>query len=82
MARSLVPFSLLSVDPPDSSEVDTPSVLPLCDSRPHLIGGHGDLVWAGGSFDDRPMTDRETGFVPGGAAMAALYEFQQPGLHA
>ena len=20
------------------------------DSRPHLIGGHGDLVWQGGSF--------------------------------
>jgi nitrite reductase (NO-forming) len=52
------------------------------DSRPHLIGGHGDLVWAGGSFNDRPMTDQETWFVPGGAAVAALYEFQQPGLHA
>ena len=52
------------------------------DSRPHLIGGHGDLVWAGGSFNDQPMTDQETWFVPGGAAVAALYEFQQPGLHA
>ncbi len=52
------------------------------DTRPHLIGGHGDLVWAGGSFNDRPMTDQETWFVPGGSAVAALYEFQQPGLHA
>jgi len=52
------------------------------DSRPHLIGGHGDLVWAGGSFDDRPTTNQETWFVPGGAAVAALYEFRQPGLHA
>lgn len=52
------------------------------DSRPHLIGGHGDLVWAGGSFNDRPMTDQETWFVPGGAAVAALYEFVQPGTYA
>lgn len=51
------------------------------DSRPHLIGGHGDLVWQGGSFGDVPMTNQETWFVPGGAAVAALYEFKQPGLY-
>lgn len=51
------------------------------DSRPHLIGGHGDLVWQGGSFSDVPLTSQETWFVPGGAAVAALYEFKQPGLY-
>jgi nitrite reductase (NO-forming) len=52
------------------------------DSRPHLIGGHGDLVWDGGSFSDKPLTNRETWFIPGGAAVAMLYEFKQPGLYA
>lgn len=51
------------------------------DSRPHLIGGHGDLVWEGGSFSDKPVTNRETWFVPGGSAVAALYEFKQPGTY-
>lgn len=51
------------------------------DSRPHLIGGHGDLVWEGGSFNDAPVTDRETWFIPGGSAVAALYEFKQPGTY-
>ena len=51
------------------------------DSRPHLIGGHGDLVWVGGSFADTPITNQETWFVPGGSAVAALYEFKQPGLY-
>ena len=51
------------------------------DSRPHLIGGHGDLVWNGGSFTDVPATNLETWFVAGGSAVAALYQFQQPGLH-
>ena len=51
------------------------------DSRPHLIGGHGDLVWNGGSFTDVPATNLETWFVAGGSAVAALYEFKQPGLH-
>lgn len=51
------------------------------DSRPHLIGGHGDLVWEGGSFSDSPVTNRETWFVPGGSAVAALYEFKQPGTY-
>jgi nitrite reductase (NO-forming) len=51
------------------------------DSRPHLIGGHGDLVWNGGSFNDVPATNLETWFVAGGSAVAALYQFKQPGLH-
>lgn len=51
------------------------------DSRPHLIGGHGDLIWNGGSFNDPPATDLETWFVPGGSAVAALYEFRQPGFY-
>lgn len=51
------------------------------DSRPHLIGGHGDLVWQGGSFNDAPITNQETWWVPGGSAVAAGYEFVQPGLY-
>jgi nitrite reductase (NO-forming) len=51
------------------------------DSRPHLIGGHADLVWQGGSFSSDPLTDLETWFVPGGSAVAALYEFRQPGTY-
>ncbi len=54
---------------------------PNRDSRPHLIGGHGDLVWRGGSFNDKPATDLETWFVAGGSATAMLYEFRQPGLY-
>jgi len=52
------------------------------DSRPHLIGGHADLVWNGGSFSDKPATNYETWFIPGGTAVAALYEFVQPGIYA
>lgn len=52
------------------------------DTRPHLIGGHGDLVWNGGSFNDKPATNLETWFVAGGSAVAALYTFRQPGLYA
>lgn len=51
------------------------------DSRPHLIGGHADLFWRGGSFNDKPATNLETWFVEGGAAVAMLYQFRQPGLH-
>ena len=51
------------------------------DSRPHIIGGHADLVWQGGSFSSTPMTDYQTWFVRGGSAVAALYEFRQPGLY-
>lgn len=52
------------------------------DTRPHLIGGHGDLVWETGSFDDLPATNLETWFIRGGSAGAALYTFRQPGLYA
>ena len=52
------------------------------DSRVHLIGGHGDLVWRGGSFNDTPATNLETWSVVGGEAAAALYTFKQPGLYA
>ena len=51
------------------------------DTRPHLIGGHGDLVWRGGSFADVPATDLETWFVAGGSAVAMLHEFRQPGTY-
>ncbi|KQZ47937.1 nitrite reductase [Rhizobium sp. Root149] len=52
------------------------------DTRPHLIGGHGDYVWATGKFANPPELDQETWFIPGGAAGAALYTFQQPGIYA
>ena len=52
------------------------------DTRPHLIGGHGDLVWENGSFDDPPATNLETWLIRGGSAGAALYTFRQPGLYA
>ena len=52
------------------------------DSRPHLIGGHGDLVWETGSFADAPATGLETWFIRGGSAGAMAYEFRQPGVYA
>lgn len=52
------------------------------DSRVHLIGGHADLFWHGGSFDDTPMTNRETWPVFAGEAAAMVYTFRQPGLYA
>lgn len=52
------------------------------DSRPHLIGGHGDLVWEAGSFNDKPDTNLETWFIRGGSAGAMAYEFKQPGIYA
>ena len=51
------------------------------DTRPHLIGGHGDYVWQTGSFGDAPETNLETWFIAGGSAGAALYTFKQPGLY-
>jgi nitrite reductase (NO-forming) len=51
------------------------------DTRPHLIGGHGDYVWPTGSFNDPPNTHQETWFIAGGSAGAALYTFLQPGLY-
>jgi len=52
------------------------------DSRPHIIGGHGDYVWETGKFTNRPETDLETWFIRGGSAGAALYKFLQPGIYA
>ena len=52
------------------------------DTRPHLIGGHGEYVWETGSFSDAPLTGLETWLCRGGSAMAAMYTFQQPGVYA
>ncbi|MGR3571493.1 copper-containing nitrite reductase [Brevirhabdus sp.] len=52
------------------------------DSRPHLIGAHGNHVWETGSFSDPPLSGLETWLCRGGSAMAALYTFEQPGLYA
>jgi nitrite reductase (NO-forming) len=52
------------------------------DTRPHLIGGHGDWVWENGKFANLPQRDQETWFVRGGSAAAALYTFLQPGIYA
>jgi nitrite reductase (NO-forming) len=52
------------------------------DTRPHLIGGHGDLVWETGKFNNPPQRDNETWFIRGGSAGAALYTFRQPGVYA
>jgi nitrite reductase (NO-forming) len=51
------------------------------DTRPHLIGGHGDYVWERGNFNDAPTTGLETWFIAGGSAGAALYTFKQPGTY-
>ncbi len=51
------------------------------DTRIHLIGGHADLYWVGGSFENKPLTSFETWPVPGGTAVAAIYEFRQPGTY-
>ena len=52
------------------------------DSRPHLIGGHGDYVWETGKFSNPPETGLETWFIRGGSAGAAIYTFRQPGIYA
>ncbi|MGV1793541.1 copper-containing nitrite reductase [Rhizobium sp. A37_96] len=52
------------------------------DTRPHLIGGHGDYVWMYGKFRNAPERDLETWFIPGGMAAAAFYTFLQPGIYA
>jgi len=52
------------------------------DTRPHLIGGHGNFVWATGKFHNVPDVDQETWFIPGGTAGAAFYTFEQPGIYA
>jgi nitrite reductase (NO-forming) len=52
------------------------------DTRPHLIGGHGDYVWEAGKFSNPPQKDLETWLVRGGSAGAALYTFREPGIYA
>ncbi len=52
------------------------------DSRPHLIGGHGDYVWETGGFEDDPAIGIETWFIRGGSAGVAIYTFVQPGIYA
>lgn len=52
------------------------------DTRPHLIGGHGDYVWEAGKFANPPERNLETWFIRGGSAGAALYTFLQPGIYA
>jgi len=52
------------------------------DTRPHLIGGHGNYVWPTGKFRTPPDVDQETWFIPGGTAGAAYYTFEQPGIYA
>ncbi len=52
------------------------------DSRPHLIGGHGDLVLELGKFNNASDRDLETWFIRGGSAGAAFCEFLQPGVYA
>ena len=51
------------------------------DTRFHLIGGHADLYWPGGKFNNEPYTDFETWAVPAGSAAAALYKFREPGTY-
>jgi nitrite reductase (NO-forming) len=51
------------------------------DTRIHLIGGHADLYWPGGKFNNKPLTDFETWSIPGGSAAAALYKFREPGTY-
>ncbi len=52
------------------------------DTRPHLIGGHGDYVWATGKFNNPPEVGLETWFIPGGTAGLMVYTFEQPGIYA
>jgi nitrite reductase (NO-forming) len=51
------------------------------DTRIHIVGGHADLVWSGGSFNDIPATNYESWSIVGGSAVAALYQFRQPGMY-
>lgn len=51
------------------------------DTRIHLIGGHADLLWQGGSFSNRPVTNYESWSVVGGSAVAMIYKFRRPGTY-
>jgi nitrite reductase (NO-forming) len=47
----------------------------------HLIGGHADIFWPGGSFANHPQVDLESWNVPAGDAVAMLYQFREPGTY-
>ncbi|MDX1829242.1 MAG: copper-containing nitrite reductase [Lutibacter sp.] len=51
------------------------------DTRIHIIGGHADLYWPGGSFNNKPLTNFESWPVVGGSAVAIMYKFRQPGTY-
>lgn len=51
------------------------------DTRPHLIGGHGDFVWETGTFESPPLKNVQTWFIRGGSAGAMWYQFPQPGIY-
>lgn len=51
------------------------------DTRMHIVGGHADLYWPGGKFNNKPYTDFETWPVPAGSAAAIIYKFRQPGTY-
>jgi nitrite reductase (NO-forming) len=48
-------------------------------SSPHLIGGHADLCWLGGSFSNHPVLDQESWYTCNGTATFATYTVSQPG---
>ncbi len=49
------------------------------DTRLHIIGGHADLFWPFGKFNNKPYVDLETWDIPAGSAAVALYKFVMPG---
>lgn len=51
------------------------------DTRIHMIGGHADLYWSGGSFSNKPLTNFESWPVAGGSAVAIMYKFREPGTY-
>ncbi|MFZ2429921.1 MAG: copper-containing nitrite reductase, partial [Lutibacter sp.] len=51
------------------------------DTRIHIIGGHADLLWLGGSFSNKPVTNYESWSVVGGSAVAMIYKFRNPGTY-
>ncbi len=52
------------------------------DTRPHLIGGHGDYVWAPASSPIRRNSIRKPGSFQEVQQGAAFYTFHQPGIYA
>ena len=51
------------------------------DTRPHLIGGHGDWVWETGKFGNPPQRTWKPGSSAALGGRGALY-LQQPGVYA